>query len=47
MASTFRRHMECFPQIAKDAEARGIEIIVIGKGSAIKEFPKYDLEEVI
>lgn len=44
---SFARHLYGFPQIAKDAKARGIEIINLSPTSAIKEFPKMTLKEFL
>jgi hypothetical protein len=44
--SPFKRHLICFPQIAKDAEKLGVQIINATPGSAIKNFPVMTLEEV-
>lgn len=44
---SFARHLQGFPQIAKDAKARGIEIINLSPMSAIKEFPKYSVKEFL
>jgi hypothetical protein len=43
----FDRHLRGFPEIAKDAKRRGIEILNCCPDSAIKEFPKFSLKELI
>ena len=43
----FRKHLEGFPQIAKDAEDMGIEIINASSISTIKEFPKVPLKYLL
>lgn len=43
----FERHMRGFPAIAADAKARGIEIINANPDSAITEFPRYSLKELL
>jgi hypothetical protein len=42
----FDRHLRGFPEIARDAKRRGIEILNCCPDSAIKEFPKYTLKEL-
>lgn len=42
----FQRHLMGFPQIAKDAEKRGIEIINASPDSAIGVFPKRHVKEI-
>jgi hypothetical protein len=44
---SFERHLHGFPYIARDAKARGIEIINLSPLSAIKDFPKYTLKEFL
>ena len=44
---SFTRHLQGFPQIAKDAKARGIEIINLSPESAIEQFPKMTLKEFL
>ena len=46
-APPFGRHMKGFPDIAKDAKQRGIEILNCSPISAIVEFPKVTLKEVL
>jgi len=43
----FEKHLEPFPEIAKDAESIGIEIINLNPKSKIEVFPKYSLEEYL
>jgi hypothetical protein len=43
----FDRHLRGFSEIAKDAKHRGIEILNCSPDSMIKEFPKYNLKELI
>ena len=43
----FRRHLRCFPAIRKDADTLGIEIINVNPNSAIKEFKKVSLKDVV
>ena len=44
--SPFPRHLSCFPIIAKEAPALGLEIINATPDSAIKAFPYVPLEEL-
>jgi len=43
----FKKHLQGFPQILKDAQARGIEIINVSPDSAITEFPRVVLKEAL
>jgi len=43
----FARHLIGFDQIAKDAKKRGIEILNCCPDSAIKEFPKFTIKELL
>jgi hypothetical protein len=43
----FDRHLRGFSEIARDAKRRGIEILNVCPDSAIKEFPKYTLKELL
>jgi len=43
----FHRHLIGFPQIAKDAQRRGIQIINASPDSAIQEFPKYTVKQLL
>lgn len=43
----FDRHLRGFPEIARDAKKRGIEILNCCPDSAIKEFPKFSLKELL
>jgi len=43
----FNRHLQGFPQIDKDAKSRGIEIINASPDSAIKEFPKFNVKDLL
>ena len=43
----FSKHLRGFPQIAKDAEALGIEILNATPGSAITQFPFVDIEDFV
>ena len=45
--SVFRRFMRSMPAIAADAKRLKIEILNVSPNSAIKEFPKVKLEEVL
>lgn len=44
---TFKNFLKCFPEIAKDAKIRHIEILNVNLDSAIKEFPKVSLKDVL
>lgn len=44
---SFWKFMKSFPQIAIDAERKHIEIINVNPDSAIKEFPKVNLKDVL
>jgi len=43
----FRRHLQCFSAIARDAGELGIEILNVSMTSAIKEFKKITLKEAL
>jgi len=43
----FKKHLMGFPKIARDAKNLGVEIINVSRTSAITEFPKMSLKEVI
>ena len=43
----FRRHLLGFPEIARDAQRRGIEILNVSPDSAIDVFPKVSLTEAL
>lgn len=43
----FHKHLEGFPQIAKDAKEMGIEIINASPNSAITVFPKCDVKDLL
>lgn len=43
----FDRHLRGFPQIAEDAKKMGIEILNASPDSAIMDFTKIDIEEVL
>ena len=43
----FDTHLRAFPDIAKDAQAKGVEIINVSPDSAIHSFPKVTLKEVL
>jgi hypothetical protein len=43
----FDRHLRGFAEISKDAKRRGIEIINVCPDSAIREFKKVSLKEII
>lgn len=43
----FPRHMKGFPQIAKDAKKRGIEIINANPNSAVTEFKKVNVKDIL
>ena len=44
---TFEKHLNGFEQIAKDAEKRNIEIINVNPDSAIEQFKKVNLDEIL
>lgn len=46
-APPFRKHLKGFPDIAKDAKNRNVEIINVSPSSAIMCFPKRKLEDVL
>jgi len=43
----FAKHLKGFSAIAKDAKVRGIEILNANPDSAINEFPKYTVKELL
>jgi hypothetical protein len=43
----FKRHLRCFPHIAKDARRRGIEIINASPDSAIENFRKLSVNQIL
>lgn len=43
----FSRHLRSFTFVASDAKSRGVEIINASPDSAIKEFPKIDVKELL
>lgn len=43
----FHRHIRCFPLIARDAKRQGIEIINVSPESAIRDFVKCKLKDVL
>jgi hypothetical protein len=43
----FKRHLRCFPDIARDAGRRGIEILNACPDSAIEEFPKLTVNQIL
>jgi len=43
----FERHLRGFPVIAQDAKRREIEILNASPDSAIREFPKYTVKELL
>jgi len=43
----FERHLRGFPEIARDAKRMGVEILNVNSDSAITNFPKYNLKELI
>lgn len=45
--SSFNRHLRGFPDIARDAKFLGLTIINVSPDSAIQEFPKVELKEVL
>jgi hypothetical protein len=45
--STFKRFMKRFPMIAQDAKKLGMEILNVNPDSAIEDFPKVKLSEVL
>lgn len=46
-ASPFNRHLRGFPQIAEDAKQMGVEILNASPNSAILNFPKVDLKDLL
>jgi hypothetical protein len=47
MGLPFDRHLKGFSVIAADAKARGIEILNASPDSAIKQFPKFTVKELL
>ena len=47
MKLPFNRHLRGFPEIAKDAKAMGIEILNACPDSAITNFPKYSVSDLL
>jgi hypothetical protein len=47
MGLPFERHLRGFPAIAADAKARGIEILNGSPDSAIEQFPKFTVKELL
>ena len=45
--NVFSRHLKGWPSIKRDANKMGVEIINVNPDSAIKEFKKVDLKEVL
>lgn len=45
--NTFKRFLVKFPDIARDAKKRGVEILNVSPNSAITVFPKVSLKEVL
>lgn len=43
----FHRHLKGFPDIARDAKKAGVEILNVSPDSAIQDFPKVNLKEVL
>jgi len=43
----FKRHLECFPMIAKDAARLGMEIINVSPNSKIESFKRVKLSDVL
>ena len=43
----YTTHLKCFQHIARDAEKLGLEIINVNPQSAIKQFPKKALSEIL
>lgn len=46
-AQVFKRFLKVFPHIARDAKKHGIEILNVNPDSAIEDFPKVSLKEVL
>lgn len=46
-ALPFQRHLKCFPMIAADAKRQGVEILNVSPDSAIKEFRKVRLNDLL
>lgn len=44
---SLKKHLLCFPHIAKDAKKLGVEILNVSPDSAIECFPKVSLNEVL
>lgn len=44
---SMERHLACFPFVAEDAKRLGVEILNCSPESAIKEFPRMPLKEVL
>src|SRR5690606_37197584 len=44
--NTFNRFLKHFPNIARDAKKRRIEILNVSPNSAIEDFPKVSLKDV-
>ena len=44
---TYNRHLRGFPQIACDAERKGVEILNLSPNSEINSFPKISLQEAL
>lgn len=47
LKNSFRRFLQSFPQIARDAKRRRIEILNVSPDSAIPDFPKVQLRDVL
>ena len=45
--ASFRRFLRSFPAIASDAKRRRLEILNVSQESAIKDFPKVELKDVL
>lgn len=43
----FKRHLRCFPHIAREAKARNIEIINASPDSAIEDFRKMTVQQIL
>ena len=43
----FSNHLSCFPAIAEDARKLGVEILNCNPDSAIKEFPKININQIL
>ena len=47
VGGTFKKHLEGFPSIARDAKKLGIEILNANPNSAIEDFRKVTLKDIL